>query len=114
MFRSLATLLFAALATGASAQSCSEIRFAPGASSGEVSGQVTDGSPLCFSFGTGAGQSARLQLFGSENTCFGVTGVIDCQDDFSFRTQRGMYRVMVHQLFRSPASETFTLRLSIR
>ena len=55
-------LCLCAAGGSASAQSCSEIRFASGASSGEVSGRVTDNAPLCFVFGTGAGQSARLQL----------------------------------------------------
>lgn len=109
----LALCLCAAAGTAA-AQSCPEIRFAPGGSSGEVSGRVTDNAPLCFVFGTGAGQTARLQLLGSDNTCFTIPGVTDCQDDFSFRTSAGTYRVNVFQLFRAPAYEQFTLRLSIR
>jgi hypothetical protein len=114
MLKVILALVALAWAVPASAQSCSEIRFAKGAVSGEVSGQVSDGYPLCFQFGTGAGQTVRLQLFGSGNTCFGVSGVIDCQDDFSFRTQRGTYYVNVSQLFRNNGAENFTLRLTIR
>ena len=107
-------LCLCAAGGSASAQSCSEIRFASGASSGEVSGRVTDNAPLCFVFGTGAGQSARLQLLGSDNTCFTIPGVTDCQDDFSFRTSAGTYRVNVFQLFRKVSYDPFTLRLTIK
>ncbi|ETX29293.1 hypothetical protein [Roseivivax isoporae] len=105
--------LSAVLPDRAGAQSCSEIRFARGASSGEVSGRVAEGEALCYSFGTGSGQTARLQLFGSRNTCFAVLGVVDCQEDFSFRTQAGTYEVYVAPLFRTATYETFTLRLTI-
>lgn len=113
----LAVLVFIAIglfATGADAQQCEEIRFAPGASYGDVSGQVIDGSPMCFTFGAGAGQSARLDLTGSDNTCFNIEGVVDCQDSYAFATARQTYRVMVHQLFPRTVPETFDLRLTIR
>ena len=113
MLRIITAVFFAVSANGAVAQYCPEIKFARGASSGEVSGQVSDTLPLCFLFGSGEGQTARLQLFGSENACFTVAGVIDCQDDFSFRTQGRTYEVGVFQLFRRTAWEHFTLRLTI-
>ena len=113
MLRLIAAVVLGFWATGAAAQSCHEIRFSTGASSGDVSGQVTDGQPMCFTFGSGAGQTARLQLSGSDNTCFSITGVIDCQSEYSFRTQRQIYTVNVFQLFRSTASEQFNLRLTI-
>ncbi|MEL6585264.1 MAG: hypothetical protein AAFY65_02845 [Pseudomonadota bacterium] len=114
MKRLLLLLSFTLFATAAAAQSCQEIRFQRGAFSGEVSGRVSENGPLCFRFGSGAGQTARLQVFGSQNVCFNVRGIIECQDDFSFRTRRGTYFVDVFQLFAGPGSETFTLRLSIR
>ncbi|SFE61643.1 hypothetical protein [Roseivivax sediminis] len=115
MIRTIVLAACLALSAGVvAAQSCSEIRFARGAVSGDVSGRVGEGAPMCFTFGAGAGQTARVQLFGSDNTCFNVAGVIDCQDDYSFRTRAGGYRIDVHQLFRSPGAEQFTLRLTIR
>jgi hypothetical protein len=96
------------------AQACSEIRFARGAFSGEAAGQVADGAPLCYTFGSGAGQTARLQILGNDNTCFTVRGVVDCQADFSFATSAQTYEVRVFQLVRRPGAETFTLRLTIR
>ena len=101
----------------ASAQGCHEIKFARGASSGEVGGFVSETESLCFTFGSGAGQTARVELFGSENACFVVDGIVDgsvdCIDDFTFTTQRRMYQVNVYQLFRSLGVEQFRLRLTI-
>ncbi|WP_103224564.1 hypothetical protein [Roseibium marinum] len=113
MRRYFTTLCLALWAGGAAAQDCSEIIFEPGTSSGEVSGQVINGQPMCFIFGSGAGQTARLQLFGSDDTCFTVPDVIDCQADFSFPTQPRNYTVNVFQFLRSATSEEFTLRLTI-
>ena len=114
MLRLIAAVFLGVWATGAAAQGCQEIRFDRGMSSGEVSGQVTHGQPMCFTFGSGAGQTARLQLTGSDNACFTITDVIDCQTDFSFTTQLQTYTVNVYQLLRSMASEQFTLRLAIQ
>ncbi|WP_226780945.1 hypothetical protein [Oceaniglobus trochenteri] len=114
MLRIVLATLVALWATGAAAQSCSEIKFARGASSGAVSGVVAPGESICFLFGSGAGQTARIRLSGSNNVCFGIDGIDDCQEDFSFRTQAATYVIRVHQLFRSARTEPFRLDLSIR
>ncbi|GIT91174.1 hypothetical protein JANAI61_16320 [Jannaschia sp. AI_61] len=119
MFRSFCAALALGLAVlvmpdPAAAQGCSEIKFQRGSFSGEVSGRVSERQPVCFTFGSGAGQQARLQVFGSQNVCFNVRGVADCRDDFTFRTRRQTYVVDVNQLFVGPGFETFTLRLTIR
>ncbi|MFD2739898.1 hypothetical protein ACFSUD_09985 [Sulfitobacter aestuarii] len=113
MIRFLAAILLTFWAQGAAAQYCTEIRFAHGASSGEVSGQVADGMPVCYVFGAGSGQTARLQLFGSDNTCFTLPNVVDCQADFSFHTRNQMYEVGIFQLLRTTGFEYYTLRLTI-
>lgn len=107
-------VFFLGIANVASAQACSEIRFAPGASYGDVSGRVTDNEPQCFRFGAGAGQTARVQIFGNENVCFTIPGVVDCQADYSFRTEQSAYQVEVYQLFRALDWEQYTMRLSIQ
>ena len=114
MLRVILAVIALLWAIPAAAQGCAEIKFARGAVSGDVSGRVGDGAPMCFTFGSGSGQTARLQLFGSDNTCFTVAGVIDCQADYSFVTRRQTYRVDVFQLMRSAGTERFTLRLTIR
>jgi len=114
MTKYLTAIISCLWASGATAQSCMEIKFAPGASSGEIAAYVIENEPKCFIFGTGAGQTARLQLFGSNNACFTIKDVIDCQDDYSFRTQRRNYEVGVFQLFPKRSYEEVTLRLTIR
>ena len=114
MLRMAAALFVGFLASGATAEDCPAIKFAKGASSGEVSGQVTDGEGRCFSFAAGAGQTARLQLTGSENACFTVYDIADCQIDLSFPTGARTYRLIVAQLFPAPRAEAFALRLTIR
>ena len=107
-------IFFLGLANLASAQACSEIRFSPGANSGDISGQVTDNAPQCFRFGAGAGQAAHIQILGNDNVCFTIPGVVDCQADYSFRTGQGTYQVEVYQLFRSLEWEKYTMRLTIQ
>ena len=114
MLRILAAIGFSIFATSAAAQECREIRFSAGSSSGEVAGKVIEGHPMCFTFGSGAGQIARLQLFGSDNACFTIDGVVDCQDEYRLRTSNTTYRVGVYQLFPRMEPEAVTLRLTIR
>lgn len=114
MLRMVAVLFLGLLASAATAEDCQAIKFAKGTSSGEVSGQVTDGEARCFSFGAGAGQTARLQLSGSENACFTVYDIADCRTDLSFPTGARTYRLIVSQLFPAPRAEAFRLRLTIR
>lgn len=101
-------------ATGATSQECEEIRFSPGASLGEVSGRVIEGSPTCYTFASGAGQTATLVLSGSENACFTIDGVVDCRVNYNFETARRTYTVGVSQLFPKTEAETFSLELSIQ
>lgn len=114
MFRLSSFLVLSLLATDAIAQQCEEIRFSPGTSSGEVSGQVIKESPMCFTFGSGAGQTARLDLSGSDNACFSIDDVVDCQSKYSFATARRTYTVTVFQLFPQAEAEIFNLRLTIQ
>lgn len=114
MLRFIASLALVLFATDATAQQCEKITFPSGASSGEVSGRVTEASPMCFTFGSGAGQTARLTLSGIDNACFTINDVVDCQTDYSFETARRTYSVGVFQLFPRPEAEAFNLRLTIR
>lgn len=114
MPRLCACLAFGLFATPATAQVCEEIKFLPGSSSGEVSGRVIEGSPTCYTFASGAGQTATLVLSGSENACFTIDGVVDCQASHNFETARQTYTVGVFQLFPRTEAETFSLELSIQ
>jgi len=67
---------------------------------------------MCF--GSGNGQTARLDLAGSDNACFTIDGVVDCQSNYSFDSARRTYRVDVYQLFPRAVAETFNLQLTIQ
>ncbi len=113
MLKFIAQFIFCLLATGVSAEECKEIRFASGKSSAVVSGRVIEASPMCLTFSTGAGQTARLDQSGSDNACFTIEGVVDCQESYSFRTDQQTYRFRIFQLFPRSESEVVSLRLSI-
>lgn len=105
--------LFLSLAAGpALAQSCQEIRFAPGNSSGRVEGH-TGNDGQCFTFATGAGQRAELVLYGPETMCVTLMGVGDCRESFVWTTRRQTYQVYVAQMFRNAPVAPFSLILSI-
>jgi hypothetical protein len=106
----LALVLFV---PSAAAQQCEEISFSSGTTSGEVSGRVTEENPMCFTFASGAGQTAKLDLYGSDNACFTIDNVVDCQSNYSFETAQQTYKVGVYQLFPDYEAEDFTLRLTI-
>lgn len=69
---------------------------------------------MCYTFGSGAGQIARLVLSGSDNACFTIDDVVDCQTNYSFETARQTYSVGVFQLFPRSEPETFNLQLNIQ
>ena len=114
MLKLLVKIIFLLYAVDASAEECQEMRFAPGASSAVVSGKVIEGSPMCLTFGTGAGQTARLELSGSDNACFTIEDVVDCQANYSFETTQRTYRFRIFQLFPRAPAETVSLRLAIQ
>lgn len=98
---------------GAGAQSCAEIRFAPGATSAEIAGSAPAEAVVCYSFATGAGQQARVELLEGRNTAFSIDGLVDARDDYSFRTEARSYRLRVFQLMRAVRDQPFRIRLSV-
>jgi len=97
----------------AAAQSCTEIRFARGASSADITGAAPADGVLCYSFATGAGQQARVRVLEGRNTAFSIEGLADARDDLDFRTEAKTYRMRVFQLMRSARDEPFRIRVSV-
>lgn len=95
-------------------QSCKEIRFAPGASSGAVSGMIAARESVCYRFGSGAGQTARLRLVTGPFACFNVDEFVECQGEATFTTQARSYRVTVFTFDSRRAYGPYSLELSIR
>lgn len=98
---------------GAGAQSCTEIRFARGASSAEVTGSAPADGVICYALSTGAGQQARLRVLEGNNTIFTIEGLVDAQNDYSFRTKARTYRILVGQLMRAARDQPFRLHVSV-
>ena len=84
MLKFISTLGLVLLASGAAAQSCTEIRFAPGASSGVVSENIGFEEYHCYRFSSGAGQTATLKLSAGLYVCFTIRDVVDCQGEYVF------------------------------
>lgn len=124
MFRfvvALASVLWASEATARSwtqdapaQQSCKEIRFAPGASSGVVSGMIAARESVCYRFGSGAGQTARLKLVTGPYACFNVDEIVECQGEATFTTQARSYKITVFTFDSRRAYGPYSLELSIR
>lgn len=114
MFRLIAVLILSMWGSGAVGQSCTEIRFAPGASSGDVHGKIGFNEYHCYRFRSGAGQTARLKLSAGPFACFSVRDIVDCQDDYIFNTQARAYEVIVSTFDRRAAYGPYLLELSIR
>jgi len=112
--RLLVFLVALCAATAASAQSCREIRFERGAFSGEVRGMAPPNDVVCYTIGTGIGQTMRIEVLRGNNVIFSVPGVADARTNLSIRTQQSRYTILVGQLFRSVTNEPFQVLVTIR
>jgi hypothetical protein len=95
------------------AERCTAVRFQRGASSAETTGLAPAEDVICYSLETGAGQNARIQVLEGSNVMFSIEGLVDAQDDYSFRTERGTYRVLVGQLMRAAEPMPFRILMSV-
>ena len=95
------------------AEECETIRFKRGESSGTVNGMAPADDVRCYLMSTGQGQTATLLVTTGKNTVFSIDGLIDAQNNYTFKTERKTYKIVVGQLFRAIAGEPFTLFVSI-
>jgi hypothetical protein len=114
--RSVALALAASLACAPPApaqQNCQRISFARGESSTIITGVAPAEDVLCYEFAAQAGQTATLKVLSGRNVIFSIHGVMDAQNDYSFRTQQKTYKFVVGQMMRSITNEPFRLRVSV-
>ncbi|WP_439521612.1 hypothetical protein [Marivita sp.] len=114
MFRFVIALGLGLWASESDAQNCKEIKFARGSSSGVVNEMIGFNEYHCYTFRSGAGQTARLTLSASPFACFTVRDVVDCQDEYTFTTQARSYEILVSTFDRRAAYGPYALQLSIR
>jgi hypothetical protein len=92
---------------------CTEIRFAPGATSSEIQGEAPAEGVLCYLMRTGAGQNARIEVLEGSNTIVTVEDVADARANLSFTTEARQYRVYVGQLMRAIEPQPFRVLVSV-
>lgn len=110
-------LAFAVVPAAAAAQApCQEIRFAPGASAGVVTGEVPADGHLCFTIKVGDGQRAEVAVedLSPVDMIVTIPGAGDAQDSFAWTTRSGTYEILVAPLFRASGPAPFRLHVAVR
>lgn len=95
------------------AQTCEEIKFPPGAYGTEITGIAPADGVVCYTLGTGANQTATIQMLEGRNTIFSIIDVVDAQADYTFQTRARDYRILVGQLMRAALGEPFRLSVQV-
>lgn len=112
--RLAAVLLIGLVAAPAAAcDQTTEIRFARGATSGEVSGMAPFPGSRCYTIEVGDAQTVRVTLVDGAGLAFRVDGVVDFATDHAFVSRRGTYRIGVFHQTRSVAAYPFRLRVAV-
>lgn len=111
----IAVLFSAAAAAPVTAQTCPEVRFASGASSGIVSGEVPGIGGMCLGLGVRPGQTVTLELLEGSNIWISYSGSDRSTDGtVRFTTTQSRYRIELIQKTRAYDSDPFQLRVTIR
>jgi len=104
-----------AMAAGAASAACRAIRFDPGATSATVQGSAPAEGVECLRFGAGNGQTVQLSVKSPhDQVAFSIDGVTDNRDQFSFKSRKQNYDVLMHQTMKAVAPVRYELTLSIR
>ena len=96
------------------AEECTEIRFAPGATSVEIKGEAPPEDVLCYLIRTGANQKAKIKVLEGSNTMVSVIDVADGREEISFTTQARQYEIRVSQSLRASEAEPFRMLVSVK
>lgn len=109
-----ALFLWSLASTTASAQSCKQISFTPGAYSGELSGHAPADGCACYFIDVGDSQNARVQVFSAGDAAVSIQGVADNQTEVTWITTAGRYEFCVHRTFRAVDGLPFRLLVEVR
>lgn len=97
---------------------CAPIQFARGQSSAILKSIAPFGPPFaCFTFVAGPEQTATIRLTQSNgNIAFNVGGIVENQDNYSFRTEAKPYEIDVYQITRELATRNaqFAMQVTVR
>jgi hypothetical protein len=89
----------AALAAHAQ-ENCTPVHLERGKSLAIIHGTAPPEDVICYTFGTGAGQTTNLKVSGS-NMIISVVGIGDARESWTFKTKAQTYKFIVGQLMRS-------------
>jgi hypothetical protein len=118
MHKTIAAGALIAVFSAAPALACTPIHFARGTSSATVTGIAKSSEEpfTCYTLATGRGQTATVQLLngGKDDTAFNIDGVVDNQDNHTFKTEAKTYTISVYHMFVREADKRFTLQVSVK
>ena len=93
---------------------CAEIRFAPGAYSGIVSGNTPIAGEDCYRIGVVPGQRVRVELQSQGNVQIGINGRFIFDPVIEFTTRSSDYEIWVSRIGNGPGGDPFSFRVTIR
>ncbi|MGA8756775.1 MAG: hypothetical protein WB611_10640 [Stellaceae bacterium] len=103
------------------AQKCIPIHFARGAWSATVRGIAqsmdTPDSGSCYTLTTAKGETATLTIITTspdDDTAFTIPGVVDNQQNYSFKTEAKTYTIAVYLTFARQPDRPFTMRVTVK
>jgi hypothetical protein len=82
-------------------ENCQQVIFPKGQTSTTIKGAVPNESPVCYTFNTDAGRTAKLKVTGT-NMAMTVYDVGDDRLEFAFRTKAQAYKFLVFQQALKP------------
>ena len=107
-------LVVSGVADAWAAGDCKPIRFETGRFSTTIHGEAPPDDVVCYTLATGRGQHAALKVIAGRNTIFSIEGLVDARDAYDFTTEQKTYRILVGQLMRAVAPESFAISVSVR
>lgn len=102
----------------AGADECTAIRFQRGTSGAVVTGTAYSyPTPMtCYTLETGAGQTATVEIVesGGDDTAFNISGEVDNQFAYTFRTEAKTYQIDVYRTFARQPPVPFKMAVSVQ
>jgi hypothetical protein len=93
-------------------ENCQPISFPKGQTSTTIKGVAPTSDPVCYTFNTDAGRTAKLKVAGT-NVAMSVIGEGDDRLEFTFRTKARAYKFLVFQL-RGWTPQAYTVVVELK
>jgi hypothetical protein len=90
---------------------CTAIHFRASNDTAVMLGRAPPEEVVCYALTTLSGQRVTVELLEGPNVMFGIEGLVDARDCYSFTAEHKTYRIVVSQLMRSLSQQPFRLRI---